>query len=589
MEEPPNVEGNNLGPQDEHKTGLGALFDDTVSHAGKRVVQFSTYVAAVTALVGGYHLLVEKLHYESWKALFVASIPLLLTLLTDTFPAWLKRWKETKAIARGVHGRLEVPGYFRLTPYEETDEGRYQRADDAHHKILNWISGASIPILYLTGESGTGKTSLLNAWVLPRLRRSTPAFKTVTVRGFDDPAVALVQRIKRSGIIWSQRAPDEDDPRRLLQKASSHLGSTRLLVVFDQFEEFLILHGDEERADLEQLLESICRESIPGVTILIVLRSDYLPELSQVGLPPLDQDSNWRQIGLFTLRASRSFLKESGLKLSDTLIYEVAKEAEAIEGIQGLIRPITLNMFGVILERFSGQLPQGVEPGALLRGYLEESIDHQDTRSEVRRILREMVTDTGTKRPCSEKELAAATSLEGSLIRGCLLPLANKGIVRQIDVKNGIWEISHDFVARLLNQMMGKWKMPTIQKLLPWIGPGALLSWILLVLVLLPSLAISSSTRAIQDLRIFGLAVRAVGDGYKASAEDYALDNQILNRAAVSLGLVRNLQEIYLTQTQVSDLSPLSGLTNLKTLDLRGTQVSDLSPVSGAITLDIER
>jgi hypothetical protein len=45
------------------------------------------------------------------------------------------------------------------------------------------------------------------------------------------------------------------------------------------------------------------------------------------------------------------------------------------------------------------------------------------------------------------------------------------------------------------------------------------------------------------------------------------------------------LAEIGLSGTQVSDLSPLAGLTTLSTLYLDGTQVSDLSPLAGLTTL----
>ncbi|WP_439551016.1 leucine-rich repeat domain-containing protein, partial [Falsiroseomonas sp.] len=43
--------------------------------------------------------------------------------------------------------------------------------------------------------------------------------------------------------------------------------------------------------------------------------------------------------------------------------------------------------------------------------------------------------------------------------------------------------------------------------------------------------------------------------------------------------------ELDLSQTQIADLSPLSGLSSLKSLDLRGTQVADVSPLAGLASL----
>ena len=42
-----------------------------------------------------------------------------------------------------------------------------------------------------------------------------------------------------------------------------------------------------------------------------------------------------------------------------------------------------------------------------------------------------------------------------------------------------------------------------------------------------------------------------------------------------------NLRYLYLSRTQVSDLRPLAGLTRLRYLYLSGTQVEDLSPLAG--------
>ena len=53
----------------------------------------------------------------------------------------------------------------------------------------------------------------------------------------------------------------------------------------------------------------------------------------------------------------------------------------------------------------------------------------------------------------------------------------------------------------------------------------------------------------------------------------------------VYLRKVKNLQELDLNKTQVSDVTSLSGLINLELLNLAETQVSDVSPLSGLINL----
>ena len=48
---------------------------------------------------------------------------------------------------------------------------------------------------------------------------------------------------------------------------------------------------------------------------------------------------------------------------------------------------------------------------------------------------------------------------------------------------------------------------------------------------------------------------------------------------------LNNLQELYLNNTQVSDLEPIKGLNNLQELYLSNTQVSSLEPIKGLVNL----
>jgi hypothetical protein len=66
----------------------------------------------------------------------------------------------------------EQTGYFRIGPYRNTSEDRtrFKRADQAEQKALEWIEKSNQIPLYLCGDSGSGKSSLLSAFVLPKLR-----------------------------------------------------------------------------------------------------------------------------------------------------------------------------------------------------------------------------------------------------------------------------------------------------------------------------------------------------------------------------------------------------------------------------------
>ena len=110
----------------------------------------------------------------------------------------------------------------------------------------------------------------------------------------------------------------------------------------------MILHEPERRAQLEAFLRDLIERPIPNVTTLLVLRSDYLGALDQLDLPLLRQRDNWREIAPFTQAAAAAFLDGSGLELGPELRAEILKEAGEIEENPGRIRPITLNMFGLV-------------------------------------------------------------------------------------------------------------------------------------------------------------------------------------------------------------------------------------------------
>jgi len=64
----------------------------------------------------------------------------------------------------------------------------------------------------------------------------------------------------------------------------------------------------------------------------------------------------------------------------------------------------------------------------------------------------------------------------------------------------------------------------------------------------------------------------------------YLNDNQISDISPLA-GLT-NLDHLYLWDNQISDISPLTGLTNLTTLALSGNQISDISSLVGLTNLD---
>jgi hypothetical protein len=179
-----------------------------------------------------------------WVRSLVALGPLAVVLFGHTIPVLIDQRRRRRL--KEVSGELK-PGYFRLSPRE--DEEGFTRADNKHEEILRWLKERRAPVLYLTGQSGSGKSSLLSAWVIPRLSKEDPPVKVIPLRGYQDPASILISKLREPGLIW-KRPPEIADARQLLERALRQIRPERVLVVFDQFEEFVILHDELQRQSL---------------------------------------------------------------------------------------------------------------------------------------------------------------------------------------------------------------------------------------------------------------------------------------------------------------------------------------------------
>jgi hypothetical protein len=161
---------------------LTAPLDSAIAFTKK----FGLYFVAIAGTLTALFALWDK--FGLWKtsgawgvAAFIAVIiaPLAIAVLTDTLPRWRLQQREKRLAAEATTGHLIRPGYFRLEPYQEHDYKIFVRPDNAHISVRDWLVRSDRTLLYLTGRSGTGKSSLLDAWVLPELNLLEPPYRTL--------------------------------------------------------------------------------------------------------------------------------------------------------------------------------------------------------------------------------------------------------------------------------------------------------------------------------------------------------------------------------------------------------------------------
>ena len=436
------------------------------------------YLAAFAASIAAFGVLqgqIAKIHWTNWVADVVALIPPLLVFICKTLPRLIKQRRE-RLLVESSQRDIENPqppvteaDYFYIGPYPASRRPRYDRADGIHKEVLNWLKGTKETVTVLSGFSGTGKTSLLQAFAIPELCESKPPFTVLLIRGFDDPLAELRRQLFDPGLIWKKPGNDLADLalgeiiRRAVSRLRQNDPAAKILAVLDQFEELVTLPDSGNSSavtGVSDFLRELQKSPLDGFSLLLAVRSDYQTFLEPLGVPPLDQNRNWRQVPAFTQSAALTFLKapENGLKIHEERLRRVLREASAADGTRGLIRPIIINMLGLVLRRIADSSEAERPTGALLADDLRAFIDHPDRRTIARAILPHMLTEADTKRPRMIGELCSATGSNAHLIHGCLLQLETSGYVRQIsrseEILNRVSEVSHDFVARLLGPIL---------------------------------------------------------------------------------------------------------------------------------------
>ena len=496
---------------------------------------------------------------DPWLFWPLTALPLLFIAAFSVGPKLLVHYrrKRRERLALGADTTVPSAGYFRLDPYTADQPESFNRADGAHERILRWLRATPRPVLFLSGASGTGKSSLLEAYVLPSLEQE--GWHVEVVRSFADPLEGLEVAVcgRRGG-----KAPP-------------------LLVVFDQFEEFVILEGraaSEAGRRFLTRVQELRERSPPGVHLLFVVRSDYLNAIVELGIEELASGQSWQEIDPFKRRAARAFLENSPLRPSAELLERLLDGAEALEEAKGLFRPVTLNMLGLTLQDFDRQVTR--RPERLVQAYLEAALAQVGIREIAPKVVAGLISEAGTKRPRELGELADEARLSRSEVKLCLARLAAKGLVRPLDEARSLWEISHDFVAKQLAILLGRLRPNPWPRVALWSTPF-LFALALGALLFVVPLQLEKQT--LTELKRSGASV-SEDQGRPKLSFDRNLNNARLQ--AIAPFIIRYKTSILdLSGTGVTDLAPLQGLSSLQTLNLSNTGVTDLAPLQGLSSL----
>ncbi|UCC52134.1 MAG: hypothetical protein JSV68_24025, partial [Anaerolineaceae bacterium] len=176
------------------------------------------------------------------------------------------------------------PPYKGLTYFTEKDAdiffGREELSDDLAVLI------DATRFLAVVGASGSGKSSLLRAGVVPRLRRKNWLIHIISPTA--DPLGQLANSLTKdekeldaADKMREQLLAEPQTLRRAVEKLAARGNAARFLLIVDQFEELFTQNAQEadRRAFTGNLLGAA--SSAAGIHILIGLRADFTGHLSE--------------------------------------------------------------------------------------------------------------------------------------------------------------------------------------------------------------------------------------------------------------------------------------------------------------------
>lgn len=253
-------------------------------------------VASLLGIVTNYATNVDD---SPWllKAIQHASVPAIGVLIIAMVIGQVVVYRlENPSPPRTDWPRDRVP-YPGLDAFAEDEApvffGREGPTADLVHRLHASPDQPTDRFLVVVGASGSGKSSLVKAGVIPRLRGRrwtlVPAFSPgpnplgalaatlAAAGGGQEPVSAVLQRLRQS--------PDglKNEVARLRNGRFQ-----RVLLVIDQFEEVVTLAGDREQAQFLDALRS-CVDQDPGVRVLVTLRVDFLGRILTTGQAELFQ------------------------------------------------------------------------------------------------------------------------------------------------------------------------------------------------------------------------------------------------------------------------------------------------------------
>ncbi|MCT7956144.1 nSTAND1 domain-containing NTPase [Laspinema palackyanum] len=360
-------------------------------------------------------------------------------------------------------------------------------------KIVQEIGENNSRILVIHGQSGVGKSSLVNGGIIPKLKENSMGYEEylpIAVRVYtnwkEEFANSLAEALAEKGITGQPVPGSEKGQLELFLKQlqENEQRNRRSILIFDQFEEFFFAcPTPRERRQFFNFLGD-CLSQIVSIKVILSLREDYLHELLACdrleSMMIINNDILARKVryplGNFLPEDAQQIIQrlteKSQIWFPDALIKELVQELAAE---LDAVRPIELQIVGAQLQAENiTTLAEYQERGPkteFVKRYLDDVVkDCGLENQEIGERVLYLLTDEKGTRPLKTREeiaqelqeLAADLTGEVSQLDLVLKIFVDSGLVLLIQEKPAErYQLVHDYLAEFIR----KQQQPQLERL----------------------------------------------------------------------------------------------------------------------------
>jgi WD40 repeat protein/serine/threonine protein kinase len=353
-----------------------------------------------------------------------------------------------------------VGGAFRgLVPFQEDDRERFYGRDDDVAALIGMVAQSQFRFGVLYGDSGTGKSSLLTAGVMPRLNEE--GFLSIYCRSYKDPLVALIGECSRRS---AAEPRDGEEPIDYLSRLCTEQVAG-LVIVCDQFEEFFVsFKSKREREPFVSFVEAVYLRTALPVKFLFSIRADFLylitSEFDRRIPEPLLSDRRYH-LRLLAQEQAEEIIEKSAraadLALETSLCHQVAVDLTDDEEVL----PSELQIVGSQLQRKCIYTLEAYRRAGrkeqLMHGFLEDVIQQAENREAAELVLRSLISDENTRVTLPLKEVTKRTQRDQGIVTRTLGLFVDHRLIREIQ-EDEPWryEVMHEYLIPMINRSTAK-------------------------------------------------------------------------------------------------------------------------------------